>query len=40
MVTALAYIQAMSDDILRVEQGSLYRRCTAWKRVAGSKLNG
>ncbi len=37
----IAYaIENRSDDVLQVEHGSLYPRCTAWKTANGSPLSG
>jgi len=34
------HIQRASDELLRVEEGSLIRLSTAWSRAAGSVPNG
>jgi len=34
------HIQSASNDMLRVEEGSLYPALTAWSKAAGSPLSG
>ena len=36
----MSAIRDMSDDVLRVEEVPSTRRCTGWKRPAGSEPNG
>ena len=33
-------VQQMSSEVLRIQQGSLYLRCTAWSAGAGSRPVG
>jgi hypothetical protein len=35
-----SHIHSVSDELVQVEEGSLYRRCIAWSRMGGSLRRG